>query len=307
MKVNIWIAVGALAAVVAIEEARLRAARSPLPAPGIAESAPGSPTSGPGQAPTDLEANVRPPKTPRPEADENPESSEDSKEGFGKALRKMSENPVTRSMMAQGVKAMAATWYADLIDKFQLSDEEAEYFLGLKSEMLAGQQQLAMKLMGAEDEEERQTIMDEIKSLETKNEDEIKAFLNDDGDFATFQAYEKQLPERQQLDGLRTAFADTAPLDPGQEDALVEAMYRGRSQHKGTDWNGAEGMQALASPDAKDRFEQDWNAQNENITREVSGVLSEDQMKAFQTYREQVKEMQLMGIEMASKMFAKPE
>ncbi|GAA5482242.1 hypothetical protein [Haloferula sargassicola] len=306
MKINGWVVVALLVAVVAVEEVRMQGLRKDLASTPPPVASRSEETAGSSMGAAEEGAEAMPPKLAR--RVETPDEPETEVSDMGKTLRKMTENPVTRSMMAQSVKAMAAMWYADLVESFGLNKEEADYFLDLKSNLLADQQQIGMKLMGAKDDEERHALLAEMEESKKQTEEAVKSFLNNDEDFAAYQDFEKKLPEQQQLGGLRTAMTDAgAPLDPGQETALIDAMYEARTSYKGTDWNGAEGMEALADANVKDRFEQDWNAQSEIINRKVGDVLNEEQMAAFQSYRDQVKEMQLMGLEMASKMFQKPE
>lgn len=306
MKINIWVAAAVLIVVVAIEEARLGGLRDKLASevPQNHATIAADPEVDEEIAGGGVDSGLQPPKRERPEqttADPEPAEATDD---MGARLRKMSENPVSRSMMAQGVKAMAGLWYADLAEQFGLTQEQTDYFVDLKANMLADQQQLAMKLMGAVDEEERKSILAEMEAQKKENEEAIKTFLNHDEDFAAYQEYEKRLPEHQQLDGLRGAMNGAGfPLQPEQEQALVDAMYDARTSYKGTDWNGAEGMEALADANLKERFEKDWDGQSKLIDARVGEVLDEDQLEAFRTYREQMKEMQLMGLEMAGKMF----
>lgn len=225
---------------------------------------------------------------------------------MGKTLRKMAENPVSRALMNTGIKAMASVWYGPLIEEFELSREEADYFMTLKAGLMAEQQQLGMKLMGAGSEEERRELQEEFEQLKEDHEKAVHEFLNDDEDIETYQAFEERLPEHQQMDGLRNSMAAAgAPLSPGQEGELVEALYRVRTAPgvSETNWEGASGMEAIASGDARERFEREWHASNQRVLDEVGGVLNEEQMDAFGSYRDQMLEMQLMGIEMAEKMF----
>ncbi|MBB5351684.1 hypothetical protein HNR46_001923 [Haloferula luteola] len=309
MKVNVWVLVGVTILVVAIEEARMEglkkhlAEHSQVSSPVASSHSSSLPPGTPSDEEAPPKSALRDPKTP----DDDRPPVDLARSDMGKTLRKMSENEIGRSMMAQGVKAMAAQWYADLIKDFGLNADEADYFLNLKAQSAAEQQQIGMKLMGA-NEEERQALMEEIEQSQKDNEEAIQSFLNDDQDFASYQHYEKRLAEHQQLDTLRQSMAGTqSPLRPEQEDALVEAMYEARTQHQSVDWNGTEGFAALEAADARERFEKDWDTQNAAVLQQASEVLDDPQMKTFRTYREQMKEMQLMGIEMAQKMFQRTE
>jgi hypothetical protein len=224
---------------------------------------------------------------------------------LGKSLRKMVDNPAGRAMMSQGIKAMSSMWFADLVTEFGLNKEEEDYFLRLVAGSMSAQQQIGMKMMGAETPGEREELADEIEKAKKEAKDSIKDFLNNDDDFAAYEDYEKRLPERQQLDGLRAVMNDAeAPLTPEKEDQVIEAMYRARTnQDGGTDWNGTGGMDAIASGNASEKFEQDWEKSSRSAAEELGKTLDGPQLEAFKSYQVQMKDMQLMGIKMAERMF----
>ncbi len=60
----------------------------------------------------------------------------------------------------------------------------------------------------------------------------------------------------------------------------------------------------MASGNAVDAFERDWEANSQKTLDEVGGILEGEQLDAFGNYLDQVKEMQLMGIKMAERMFS---
>ena len=275
-----------LAATVETDIATIGSRRIPAPAPG---HAPGSKTGG------------RPAKVSRPSSD--PAGS--GAESLGKSLRQMSENPAGRAMMNQGIKAMSAVWFADLVDEFGLSREEEDYFLRLVAGSMSAQQNIGMKVMTAKTAEERKALEEEIESAKNETREAVKSFLNNDEDFAAYERYEEQLPERQQLEALRDTMLEAGfPLTPDQEDQVIEAMFQVRtSRTDGTDWHGAGGMEAIAGGDAVEMFEQEWEESSRATAEEVGKILEGEQLEAFKKYQVQIKDMQLMGIRMAEKMF----
>ena len=307
MKATGWVVAGGLLALVGVQELRLqrmRAGMRELEDRLTADAAP--PRPGSDAFRSDAEAgHPAPPRRERPVSSPASEDSGEAAAGMGRTLRKMAENPVSRAMMNQGMKAMVAVWYADLVEEFGLSKEEADYFLGLKASMFAEQQRFGMELMSAKDPAGRQAILDAMNRAKDENKEAVRTFLNHDEDFAVYESFEDRLPERQQLGGLRTSMAGSgAPLREDQEAALVEAMYRARhDQPQATDWNGAEGLEALANGNARESFESEWEQSAARTATEVGSVLDASQMEAFRAYQQQLKEMQLMGLEMARKMF----
>ncbi len=295
---------------VAVEETRISSLRGKL------ESASNSSTpSGGGAKPaapqSDAAAATAPARTKsqeRPEAakaETKPADAKPAEEELSSTVRKMWDNPAGKSMMNQGVKMMVGMMYQDFIDGMSLSKEETDYFKNLLGREMSGQQELGMKLMSASPEE-RKALMKEQETLNKQNEEDIRKFLNNDEDFQKYTDYKNHLPERQQLDGIRAVMNDKgAPLNPETEQRLVDAMYQARTNSPAPDLSGAKGLEALSAGNLTETFEKSWDSQQETLNKEVSGILSPEQMAAFADYQKQIKEMQLMGLKMAEKMFPK--
>ena len=316
MKWGIWVSVamvvGALV-LVGFQQAEITRLRERIaeleaePAPVLAPPA-GSARQVPGKSVSTRAPRSNAKSALRPDrADGTPETNDDSE--LGKSLRKMVDNPAGQALMNQGVKAMTAMWFADLIEEFDLTRKESDYFLQLVAGPMSAQQQIGMKMMSAETPEERKKLEEEIKAAKIDAKEAIKDFLNDEEDFARFEEFEKRLPERQQLDGLRAAMASAeAPLTAEQEDLVIEAMYQARTADEGaTDWQGTEGLEALTSGNAVEKFEQEWERSSVRTAEAVGKILEGPQLEAFKEYQVQMKDMQLMGLKMAAKMFKKDE
>ncbi len=223
-------------------------------------------------------------------------------ESFAKTARKMWDNPAGKSMMNQGAKMAVAMMYQDFIDGLNLSKEEGDYFKNLLGKEVSDQQELGMKMLGATPEE-RKILAEELKKRAGESEAEIKKFLNSEEDIQAFTDYKNHLPERQQLDGIRTAMTTQGvQLDPETETKLVDAMYRARTEAKVPDLSGASGMEEMAKGNIVETYEKSWDVQQEALRKETSKILNEAQMTAFQDYQKQAKEMQLMGLKMAEQM-----
>ena len=229
----------------------------------------------------------------------------DGEAELGQSLRKMVENPAGQAMMNQGIKAMTSMWFRDLIEDFDLNKNESDYFLQLVAGPMSVQQQVGMKMMNAESPEERMKLAEEIQTATKEAKEAIKEFLNDEEDFATYEEFEKRLPERQQLDGLRAVMANAeAPLTPEQEDQVIEAMYRARtSENSAPGGQGLEGRESPIGQISVEKFEKEWERSSQVAAKEVGKVLQGSQLEAFLSYQSQMKDMQLMGLKMAEKMF----
>ena len=302
--VTIALVVVAVLATVAIGESRIASLRSRLERVEAAQAKSAAVASASGTPESAAPSSDSQPSRVRERSDEKglkagTAPADDSKD-FAKTVRKMWENPAGKSMMSQGVKMAVAMMYGDFIDGMDLTKEEADYFRSLLGKEMAEQQELGMKMMGASAEERKAMVADLSKRSE-ENEKAIKDFLNSEDDYKKFQAFKERLPERQQLDGLRTLMASKeVPMDAATEDKLVDAMYRARTQSNTMDLNGVKGLEEMAKGDIVQRFEADWTRQQENLRKEVGGVLDETQLKAFTEYQEQMKEFQLMGLKMVS-------
>ena len=292
----------AVLATVAIEESRMAQLRSRMESveAGAAKTAAGtggSPAAVPAAPDTGTPTRVR--ERPASKPDVTAETEDDS-DDLSRTVRKMWENPAGKSMMNQGAKMAVAMMYGDFIDELGLTKEEGEYFRNLLGKEISDQQEIGMKMMGASGEEQAK-LAEELAKRAKENEEAIKSFLNNEEDHKRFQAFKERLPERQQLDGLRAAMASKeVPLDPASEERLVEAMHRARTRPDVVDYSGVKGFQELSKGNAVEAFEQNWARQQENLKKEVSGVLNEKQLQGFVEYQTQMKEFQLMGIKMMS-------
>jgi len=239
------------------------------------------------------------------QATRNPSNKEDKEPSeIGKSMRKMADNPALKAMLAQGQIATAQSLYGKLLEQFDLSEEEKDYFLKLVAGELADQQEMGMKLMGTKDSGEREALVEESERKKEERKELIKEFLNNDDDMASYEDFNDRLPEHQQMPGIQAAFdAKGMSLSSEEQTALAEAMYQTRKEsNMGTRWEGASGMELLEQDNVVELFEQDWNDQQALLRNRLNGVLGDDKLEVFQTTQEQMKELQLMGIKMVSGM-----
>jgi hypothetical protein len=295
----------AVAITFAIQETRIASLRRSLAdvtGPAAARShAPGK--SGKAREASGTDAGTaRPARTKAADRPAPPAADEEVDESLGKTVRKMWENPASKAMMNQGVKMAVGMMYGDFVQSLGLTGEEQEYFKTLLGRGIADQQELGMKMMSAS-AEERLALGVEFEERKRDNEEAIKAFLNSDEDHARFTAYQERLPERQQLDGVRAAFAALeTPLDTATEERLVEAMYQARTTANTPNSNGPDAFAQTAGGGPVQHFEQRWALENEALMKEAGTILDPAQLESFREYRSQMKEMQLMGMKMAEKM-----
>ena len=292
----------AVLATVAIEESRIAKLRSEIPAPAAlaAGTASASSTASTGDR---TPVSPRPSKTERKPKPATPDADPDSEDGdFSKTVRKMWENPAGKAMMNQGVKIAVAMMYEDFISTLGLTPDETTNLKDLLGKEFADQQELGMKFMSATPEE-RTALQADMEKRKADNEAAVKAFLNDEEDYKNYAAYKDRLPERQQLEGIRAVMTGkNAPLDADTESRLIDAMYDARVKMDAPDYSGPKAFEELAKGNLVENFEQGWQKQDERLAAATRDILNEAQQAAFKEYREQAKEMQLMGIKMTEKM-----
>ncbi len=229
-------------------------------------------------------------------------ADEDDGPDFQKTVRKMWDNPAGRSMMQQGVKIAVAMMYEDFIDSLDLTKEEEKYLKELLGAEMSAQQELGMKLMGASPEE-MEELTKELAERKAQSEEDVKTFLNSDEDFAAYKKYKEQMPERQQLDGIRgTMEAKGVAMDAETEVKLVDAMHKVRTESSAPDLSGANAIKELSEGNVVERFESSWDTQQEMLMEETSGFLSAEQQEALSEQQKQMRDMQLMGLKMAERM-----
>jgi hypothetical protein len=291
--------VAAVAITLAIEESRIAALR------GIAAPVASSPAE-PATAKSAKPRRSQPadPGTAATKSAERSLPATGGDESFGKTVRKMWENPAGKAMMNQGVKMAVALMYEDFIGSLGLTAEENDYLKTLLGKDIADQQELGLTMMSATPEE-RAALAKEIEARAKENKESIKTFLNSDEDFTRFTDYQNRLPERQQLDGIRAAFAaKQTPLDDATEARLVEAMYQARTTADAPNLTGPDAFTKMADGGLVKTFEQGWEAQEKTLMKEAGDILEPAQLVAFKEYRQQLKEMQLMSMKMAEKMMS---
>ena len=285
---------------VAIEESRIYSLRTAVKtkektqAPGIVAAA----------STKSAEEIVSPVKTKNRTEAAPSQAADAPDESFAKTARKMWDNPAGKTMMSQGAKIAVAMMYEDFVTGLHLGKEESDYFKNLLGKEIGDQQELGMKMLGATPEEQK-SLAEELKKRGTETEAEIKKFLNNDEDFKSYTNYKNHLPERQQLDGIRTAMTTKGvPLDAETETKLVDAMYHARTESKAPDLSGPNAMDEMMKGNIVETFEKSWEVQQQALQTETSKILNAAQMAAFQDYQKQAKEMQLMGLKMAEQMMS---
>lgn len=290
---------------VAIEESRISSLRQTVKTEQAATTATSPPaaTASTPAADADAPAKTKSRSELAPASPAKPTESPD--ESFANTARKMLDNPAGKSILSQQAKMMVNMTYQDLIDGMELTKEEGDYFKDLLGKEITDQQELGLKMLSASPEE-RKTLSEEMTKRAAATQEEIKKFLNSEEDYKKFTEYKERLPEKQQLAGIQATMSGSGvSMDADTEAKLLDAMYRARTESKAPDFSGPGAMEEFAKGNITETFEKSWQAQQDTLRAEAGKFLSEPQMKAFQDYQKQMKEMQLMGLKMAEKMMPK--
>ena len=131
--------------------------------------------------------------------------------------------------------AQAEARYADLINQFGLASDEKEAFKALAAQRDDIRKDTFSKLSDPSlTAAQRQAILADAKAQVGQVDDSVRQFLNNDGDYNTFQKWEAQNIERTQMDDARAIFdKNGVPLSPEQETTLMDQAYGLRTNNQG--------------------------------------------------------------------------
>jgi len=230
----------------------------------------------------------------------DPQGDHEEKEDPLASMSKIFETDAGKAMIKQGVEASLPLMYGDFIEGLDLEPEEQKYFKELLTERMMSQQLLGMKWMQA-DEAGREEIGLEMEKNSEENLKQIDEFLQNSEDSAAFKTYEKQLPERQQMAGIRNALKDE-PLAPETESRLVETMYQARLNSGEGTGSEEENWQSLAETGNFNAIQNRWNETDAEIARTVPDVLSPAQTETFLAHWKQARALQKTQYQMGMQM-----
>ena len=129
--------------------------------------------------------------------------------------------------------AEAEARYSDLINQFGLQPDEKEAFKNLAAKRDDIRKGVFSKLSDPTlTPAQRQAILADGKAQLVQVDDSMRQFLNNDQDYTTFQNWENQNVERNQMDDARPIFDKYgAPLSPEQETQLNNEGWKLRTNN----------------------------------------------------------------------------
>jgi len=230
-------------------------------------------------------------------------------ETLGKSLRKMMEAPGMKAAMKQQQAVQLSLRYAPLIDKFNFNDQEKEAFNQLLADRMSAQTDLGLKMMDTSlTPEQRKQLSADYQTAKQASDAAIKNFLNDDGDYQTFQKWEDTSPERMQMQMMGTSlFASSAePLSAQQEQQLIDTMYQARKQSdtKGQDLSSPANFDpAKFTEEGLQNLLKALDANSQTVAQNAKSFLTPGQLQTLANMQSQMRSMTESSMRMAQTMF----
>ena len=143
----------------------------------------------------------------------------------------MLKSPMMQKIMASQTAAVMQTTYARLMEKLDLTPEERDHLLNLLIEKQTNLQNLGMQMMNpALSADERTAILGQLRDAWISGEAKVKEFINDEADFAYYQNYNQQEPERKEIGMFESSLPKEMGLDASTADALATLQSESRKK-----------------------------------------------------------------------------
>jgi len=226
----------------------------------------------------------------------------------------MFKDPAMKEMIKSSQKTMMgpiiAKQYAALIQQLGLTPEQSATLKDLlQQKMLAGSDAGMSLLDGSMDATNRADLAKQIKSQNDDYDAQIKQFLGDDN-YKSYQDYEKTIPYRTEVSQFNDQLADGPNgLTPDQQQQMIQVMSDEQNNFKWTtDMSNptASGvdMTTMFTEDKVNQYAQEKEKLDQQTLTRVQPLLTPDQFTSFQQFQASQRDMQMMGMKMAAKMFA---
>lgn len=225
-----------------------------------------------------------------------------SKAPSGAALQDPS---VRDAILAQQAKA-AEVIFADLFKHLQLSPEQHDALLKLLVQKQITQADFNLKMMDPSlSNDARAQLVQQLQTANDANDAQVHDFFNDDADYAYYQTYIQQEPERMELNSLADSLdGANLPLTPIQADSLLNLMYQERASFKFTqDFYDQTKInpQSITGP-AADTFLQEQEQLQNQIADRAATILTPDQMTIFKQNQAGMRQLMQLNLNMARQL-----
>jgi hypothetical protein len=223
-----------------------------------------------------------------------------------KSMAEMFKTPAMKDAIVQQNLAQVDMIYGKLYSRLQLENLDKEDFKNLLGERMRAELEMSIQMMGGEfSPQQSAAAAADLKKAKDANDQKIRAFLNNETDYQTFQKWEQTKPERMMLDVGGTAFAAAGePLTLAQEDQLVSAMFTARTQPSSVpDLTKPENLTPNnLTPQMGEKILANYDAQATQVLAGAAGFLSPKQLEALKEFQKRQRAMQELGIKMSSAM-----
>jgi len=218
-------------------------------------------------------------------------------------MQALVKNPVMQSMIASQQSAVIGMTYSALLDHLKLAPEERDYMQKLLVDKQMIKVNLGMQMMNASlAPEDRAALGQQIGQGMAADEAQIKSFLNDDKDYAYYQTYTQQEPDRLEVGMFQSSLGDNA-LSSDQSEALANLLNDSRNNYPFTvnlyDQRNFVNSTAT-SPDSINKFLDEQAQYQATVAEKAATLLTPAQQQAFkqnQAAMRQMIKMQLNSIQ----------
>jgi hypothetical protein len=216
-------------------------------------------------------------------------------------LAAIMKNPAMHAIMGAQTAAMVKLTYGDLMNKLQLSPEERDYFQNLLAEKQMNLIGLGTQLMNPSlSADDRAAIVLQLHQGVAADNTKIQTFLNSDTDYAAYQTYSTQEPDRMEVGMLESSATGPDALDPATSDALSNMLNDTRTSFPFTVdfYNQANfvNAQLLTAPNV-DKFLTEQEQYQAQAAEKAATVLTPSQLEAFKQNQIAVHQMAKMQLD----------
>lgn len=229
--------------------------------------------------------------------------------GMGEMFKKPEMKEFVKTQQKAVLGGMLEKTYAPFFSQLGLTPEQSAALKDLiVNKSLAGADVGLSLMSGDTDPTNRVQMFEQVKAEKNAADEQIKQMLGEDN-FKQFQAYEKTMPDRMALNMFKDQqVAGATALTPDQEAQLIQLMGEERQNFKfTTDFSDQNKMQtdllANLTEDKINQFVQEQEQLHQRYITRAQSVLSADQAASWDKFLASQRQMQAMGLNMASKMF----
>ena len=228
-------------------------------------------------------------------------------------LAEMMKSPEMREMIKTqqrtAIGGMVDKSYAGLFKELNLNPEQTVALKDLIMKKTLDATDMGMAMLGGDmDEAKRKELGRQIKETTDATTAQIKQFLGDQN-YPQFEAYEKSMAERMQVGTFKEQMAlGNTPLNPTQENQLVQAMSEERQNFKFTtdfaDQSKFTGdFTQFFSDERLGQFAHEKEQLDQRSLVRAQQILTPEQYEVFAKSQTAQRDMQMLGLKMAAKMF----